>query len=73
MKTNKKMEISNLQLNMLADGLHPRFAFTAWDTENDWEQLIVCLSRELRKHRLKEKNNINLEFDIDLLGKVSGV
>ena len=55
------MKITNSQLEILADGVHPRFAFVVWDTQNDWEQLIVSLSRELLKNRLKKKDKISVE------------
>ena len=60
------MKITNSQLKILADGCHPRFAFVVWDTQNDWEQLIISLSKELLKNRLEKKNKNSIESDTDL-------
>ena len=48
------MKINNNQLNMLAIGQNPRFVFTEWDKENDFENLIVSLSTELLQYRLEK-------------------
>jgi len=51
-KKDFMMKISDEQLVLLEGGLHPKYIFPEWDKENDFELLIVSLSKELIKYRL---------------------
>lgn len=45
------MELTNMQLKQLADGLHPRFCNINWFKKNNWELLITSMAQELLSQR----------------------